>query len=290
MGVDALEMDLRVSADGVFVLMHDDAVERTTNRTGRVVEMSVAELQALDAGFRFADNSGNLPFRDAGLTVPRLEEVLRQMPEARINLEMKEFIPEQARGLCTVLRRHHALEQVLVSAFDHAPMAAFREACPEVATGATRREVIAFYALNRLGLGRLFRSPAVTLQVPFRYRGRAIVTPWLLETSRRSNRRVQVWTVNDETEMEHLLELGVQAIMTDRPDWLLALLGRPPARGRCGRPASGGGEIGMTRTSGPRAGGRSRMTGPRRLAASVTVNETHSGKSRSTDPPFRARP
>ncbi len=137
---------------------------------------------------------------------------------------MKGFTSDRARDLCALLRRHRALDRVLVSAFAHAPVAAFREACPEVATGATRREVIAFYFLNRLGLGRLFRSPAATLQVPPRYRGRAVVTPTFLEASRRSNRPVQAWTVNDEAEMARLLDMGVQAIITDRPDRLLALL------------------------------------------------------------------
>jgi glycerophosphoryl diester phosphodiesterase len=226
MGADVLEIDLRVSADGAFVLMHDATAERTTSGKGRVKEMSLAELQALDAGYRFVDESGGYPFRGAGLTVPTLEGVLRRFPEARLNVEMKEFTSDQARDLCTLLRHHHALDRVLVSAFPYPPVAAFRESCPEVATGATRREVVAFYVLNRLGLGRLFRSPAVTLQVPPRYRGRAVVTPAFLEVARESNRRVQTWTVNDEAEMKRLLEMGVQAIVTDRPDRLHALLER----------------------------------------------------------------
>ena len=197
--------------------------------TGLFAEMALADLQKLDAGYRFADDSGAHPFRGIGLTVPSFQSVLREFPDTRFNVEMKDFTPEQAGKLCGLLRHHDALERVLVSAFAHAPMTAFREACPQVATGATRREAIAFYYLNRVRLGRLFRSPATTLQVPLRFRGRDVITQGFLEAARESNRLVQAWTVNDEADMKRLLKMDVQAILTDRPDRLQALMGR--ARG-----------------------------------------------------------
>jgi glycerophosphoryl diester phosphodiesterase len=224
--VDVLEMDLRVTADGLVVLMHDDTVDRTTDGMGRVAGMTLADLQELDAGYRFTDDSGAHPFRGAGLAVPTLRDVSATFPDIRLNVEMKEFTPEQAKHLCALLRELDALDRVLVSSFPHAPMNAFREACPEVATGATRREVSAFYLLGRARLGSLFRSPAATLQPPLRYRGRDVVTPAFLDAARESRRPVQVWTVNDEADMKRLLEMDVQAILTDHPDRLLALMGR----------------------------------------------------------------
>ncbi len=233
LGADVLEMDLRVTADGAIVVIHDSTVDRTTNGHGLVAEMSLAQLHVLDAGYRFRDDAGAYPFRGIGLTVPVFEEVLRQFPDIRLNVEMKDFTLDQARGLCGTLRRFRAVDRILVSAFDHAPMTAFREACPEVATGATRREAIVFYYLNQVRLGRIFRSPAAAIQLPLRYRGKGVISPRLLEAARESNRPVEVWTVNDEEAMKHLLSLGVQGILTDRPSRLLALVGRAP------RPASG---------------------------------------------------
>jgi glycerophosphoryl diester phosphodiesterase len=226
LGVDVLEGDLRFTADGEIVLMHDATVDRTTDGQGRVAELTLAELQALDAGYRFENDAGRFPFRSTGLNVPTFTKVLRQFSDIRFNVEMKDFTPRQARTLCTVLEEHGAGDRVLVSAFPRDSMAAFREACPDVATGATRREAIAFYYLNRVGLGRLFRSPAATMQLPRRHRGRTVLTPRLLAAAREGNRPVQVWTVNDEAEMKRLLEMDVQAILTDRPDRLLALMGR----------------------------------------------------------------
>jgi glycerophosphoryl diester phosphodiesterase len=226
LGVDVLEMDLRHAADDEIVVIHDETVDRTTNGQGRVRDMTLAELRELDAAYRFVDRSGGNPLRGRGITVPALADVLLAFPEARLNLEMKEFDPEQALRLCGVLRRFHAAERVLVSSFGHPPMAAFRGACPEVATGATRRETIAFSVLNRLRLGSLYHSPAVALQVPQTFRGRRVVTPELLSLARDVNLWVEVWTVNEEADMRRLLAMGVQAVLTDHPDRLLALLGR----------------------------------------------------------------
>jgi glycerophosphoryl diester phosphodiesterase len=226
LGVDVLEMDLRVTADDAFAVIHDATVDRTTDGRGRLDEMTLAEVQALDAGARFVDGAGAARFRDQGVRVPAFEEVLRHFPGIRFNVEMKEFATDEARSLCTILRAEGATTRVLVSSFGHESMTAFREACPEAPTGATRREVVAFDLLHRLRLGRVFRSPALTLQVPLRFQDREVLTGELLERARATNRPVQAWTVNDEAEMRRCLALGVQAILTDRPDLLLALLGR----------------------------------------------------------------
>jgi glycerophosphoryl diester phosphodiesterase len=226
LGADVLEMDLRFTGDGEIVLMHDETVDRTTDGTGRVADMHLAEIRQLDAGYRFVDGKGRFAFRGSGIGVPSFPQILERFADTRLNVEMKGFTDDQARALCGVLRLHDATARVLVSAFAHAPMAAFREACPEVATGATRREAIAFYSLFRVGLDHLFRSPALTMQLPLRLRGRRIITLSLLEVAGASNRPIQVWTVNDEADMERLLEMGVQAIITDRPDRLAGLMGR----------------------------------------------------------------
>ncbi len=240
-GADVLEMDLHVTADGAFVVIHDSAVDRTTNGHGLVADMTVAQVQALDAGYRFRDDSGGYPFRGTGVTVPTFESVLRQFPNVRLNPEMKDFTVEQARRLCGVLRQFGAVDRVLVSAFGQPSMTAFREACPEVATGATRREAMVFYFLAQARLASLFRSPAAALQLPLRFRGRGIITSTLLDPARASNRPVQVWTVNDEDAMRRLLSMDVQGILTDRPSLLLALLGRerrPTSRPEEARPGS----------------------------------------------------
>ena len=92
LGVDVLEMDLRATVDGEIVVMHDATVDGTTDGSGRVDQMTLAEIRELDAGYRF-DAPGQFPHRGQGLTVPTLEEVLSRFSTARLILEMKESRP-----------------------------------------------------------------------------------------------------------------------------------------------------------------------------------------------------
>ena len=226
LGVDVLEMDLRGTADGHIVVMHDETVDRTTEGNGRVAEMSFAEMRALNAAYRFRDEAGRFPFRERGLQVPEIREVLSEFRDSRLIVEMKQFTAELAVSLCTLLREYRAEDRVVVASFGHTPMAAFRGACPAVATSATLREGLAFYQLNRLHLGSLYRSPAVVFQVPENFGDRRVVEPAFLELADAFNMPVQVWTVNEEDDMKRLLDMGVQGIMTDYPDRLLRQMGR----------------------------------------------------------------
>jgi len=228
MGVDMLEMDLRATADGQIVVMHDETVDRTANGSGLVAEMTLEKLRALDAGYRFQDEAGEIPFRGKGLKVPELREVLVGLPTSKLNLEMKDFTPELAASLCAELRERDAEGRVLIASFGQDSMDAFRRHCPLVATSATMREALSFFRLYHLRLGSLYRAPAVAFQVPETFGEMRVVEPRLLELTGKLNVRVQVWTVNEEDDMRRLLSLGVQGILTDYPDRLLAILGRDP--------------------------------------------------------------
>ena len=229
LGVDVLEMDLRGTSDGHIVVHHDASVDRTTEGAGLVRELTLDEVRDLDAGYRFAvaaDGIASHPYRGRGLVVPTLVEVLRRLPESRLNLEMKEFDPELARSLCATLRKNGPADRFLVASFDHEPMVTFRGACPEVATSATLREGLVFYQLDRLRLGSLYRSPAVAFQFPEYFGEIQVVRPSFLETARAFNVRVQVWTVNEDKDLTRMLVMGVDGIVTDYPDRLLRLMGR----------------------------------------------------------------
>ena len=226
LGVDVLDMDLRVTADGEVVVIHDASVDRTTNGQGRVDAMTLAGIRELDAGYRF-ENGGEFPYRGRGLTVSTLGEVLSEFPESRLILEMKQFTHEQAVAFCRLLMERNATKRVLVASFAHDPMKAFRAECPEVATSATMREGLILYHLNRIRLASLYRSPAVALQIPETLGDTRIVEPRLFDLAAAYNVRVQVWTVNDGVDMRRLLRMGVHGILTDFPDRLLRLMRRP---------------------------------------------------------------
>lgn len=226
LGVDVLEMDMHSTADGVLVLSHDDTVDRLTGGSGRISEMSWEELQTLDAGYRWSEDGESFPYRDQGITIPSLEEVFTAFPDVPMVIEIKQQEPPIVEPFCALIKEYGREEDVLVASFHPDTMRAFREACPEVATSGTEQEIRPFYVLNRLGLASLYTSPAEAFQVPEYSGDLHVVSAGFVRGAHGRNVDVHVWTVNETADMERLLALGVDGIITDRPDRLLALLGR----------------------------------------------------------------
>jgi glycerophosphoryl diester phosphodiesterase len=227
LGVDVLEMNVHTSADGQVVLIHDDTVDRTTNGTGRVNDLTVAELQALDAAYRYSQDGGRtFPFREQGVFIPTLDQVFEQYPDMPMVIEIKQETPSLADPLCATIRRHAMQARVIIPASSDKAISEFRQACPEVATAASTSEVTALTLLNLIGLGGTVSPDFSALQVPVTSRGIPIVTASFVRTAHARGLDVHVWTINDQAEMEELLAQGVDGIMTDRPEVLLRLLGR----------------------------------------------------------------
>jgi glycerophosphoryl diester phosphodiesterase len=227
LGVDVLEMDLHGTADGVLVLSHDETVDRLTDGAGLIREMTWAELQALDAGYRWSDDDGQtFPYRGQGIKIPSLEEVLTAFPGVPLNIEIKQQEPPIVEPFCALIHQYGREDDVLVASFHPAVMEQFRLACPGVATSGTEQEIRPFYILNRLRIDAIYPPAADAFQVP-EYSGNLhVVTGAFVRGAHRHNIDVHVWTVNETADMERLLALGVDGIITDRPDRLLALLGR----------------------------------------------------------------
>lgn len=227
LGVDMLEGDLHITADGVLVLIHDESVDRTTNGSGLVEEMTLAELKKLDAAYYWTpDDGATYPYRGQGITVPTLVELFTAFPDFPVNLEIKKTERSIAQPLCDLLREYNMQEKVLIASFYDEQMAEFRQICPEVATSGSRGEVTKFVILNYAFLGGIYSPAAEALQVPERDSGILIVRPGFISGANSRNMQVHVWTPNTPEELHHFIDLGVDGIITDRPDLLLALLGR----------------------------------------------------------------
>lgn len=235
LGADVLELDVRSSADGELVVFHDATVERTTDGAGRVAEKTVAELKRLDAGHRWsADGGKTFPFRGRGLTVPTLREVFQKLPDARFNVEPKDESAETTGRLCRLVRERRMSERVVVGSFRQSLVEEFRRACPEVATAAGPVEAGKFLALYQSGLAASFSPAMQALQIPEYAGGVRVVTKEFVAAARGRNLQVHAWTINDEAAMRRLIDAGVDGIMTDYPDRLLALV-RPARAGNDGK-------------------------------------------------------
>ena len=227
-GADMLELDVRLTADGVVVVIHDETVDRTTDGSGPVAALDLEALRDLDAGARFVDAEGRGSFAGRGVRVPTFAEVLESFPRTRLNVEAK--CAAVAGPLVEAIRRHGAEHRVLVAAeFERNRRGArgYRGAW-----GASRSQLRPFWVLHRVPwVGSMYTPACDALQVPVAFEGRPIVTPRLIAEAHRRNIPVHVWVVDEPEEMRRLLDLGVDAIQTDRPDRLALVLheerGRP---------------------------------------------------------------
>jgi glycerophosphoryl diester phosphodiesterase len=225
-GAGGLELDVRTTRDGVVVVIHDATVDRTTSGSGLVAKMTLDEISGLDAGCRFSPDGGlTFPYRGRGVRVPTLAQVYQEFPDARVNADIKEARPGAEEAVLRVAREAGAEERTLVASTDHAVLRRFRRICEgRVSTGASRREIAAFYLLSRLRLESVARPAYDALQVPVEHRGIVLVTPRSLRAAHARGVRMDVWTINDPAEISRLLDLGVDVVMTDRPEALAGLL------------------------------------------------------------------
>jgi glycerophosphoryl diester phosphodiesterase len=227
LGVDVLEMDIHATSDGALVAMHDETVDRTTDGAGQIRQMTLAQIQALDAGYYWTDDDGaTYPFRGQGVTVPSLDEIFTAFPDVPMIIELKQVQPSIVDSFCSLIRQYGKQEQIIAASFDAPTLRAFRRACPEVATSAGENEVRFFYILNRAYLPFLYSPPAEALHVPESSGNLLVVTERFVTAAHDRNMDVHVWTVNEAEDMERLIAMDVDGIMTDRPDTLLELLGR----------------------------------------------------------------
>ena len=226
-GAGGLELDVHMTLDGEVVVIHDPTVDRTTNGSGDVAQMTLEEIRALDAGYRFSPDGGSThPYRGRGLRVPRLAEVYEEFPDVPVNIEMKRGQAGVEEAVLEVIRDAGAAGRTLVASNRHEVVRRFRRISGgRISTAASRREIARFYVFSRLHLERLYRPTYDALQVPPEHRGTKVVTQRFLEAAHDRGVRVDVWTINEPGEMRRMLDLGADGVMTDRPEELVRVLG-----------------------------------------------------------------
>ena len=216
-GVDGLELDVRLSKDGQVMVFHDARLDRTSNTTGAIADMTASELARVDAGHRFTRGDLLYPFRWRGFGVPTLAEVLARHPHHPFIVEMKDDTRAMAEATVDAVRAAGALDRVCLGAFPTRVLQHARRRAPDTVSSASSAEVMSAMLGSRLGVlppRRRYQA----LQVPERRRRLRVVTPRFVRVARRAGVPVQVWIVDRADDICRLLDWGVQAIITDRPD------------------------------------------------------------------------
>ena len=235
-GADVIETDVHQSRDGQVVIAHDADLARTTGRAGQIAELDLAQIQARDAGYAFGLGAGH-PFRGHGLRVPTLREAFEALPGARFNIEIKRCAPALVAATLDLVAEFGRAERTLLAAGEDDTMALLRaeisrraglaqraQQAPRAhpALGAATGEVLA--ALRAMQSGAAPPPGPMALQIPPEFAGQPLVTAELIAFAHAHRLEVHVWTVNDESEMQRLLALGVDGLMSDFPARLRAIV------------------------------------------------------------------
>lgn len=220
MGYRYLETDVQVTSDGVVVVFHDDTLERCTNGVGNVRDWRWDDLRHLDAGYNFSPDGESFPLRGSGIGISRLDATLDRYPDLRLNIDLKSDGTEWA--VAEVVRTMKREDTVLVGAFTDSRIARFRRITKgRVATACGPRDSIAMYAASRIG--RAMPAKGDAYQLPYKTKGIS-ADRRLIKAVHDAGKQIHLWTVNDRDEMERFLDLGVDGIITDRPDILNELM------------------------------------------------------------------
>jgi len=215
---DVLEIDLHPTSDGEIVIIHDETVDRTTDATGLVREMTLAEIQSLDAAYRFdPDNDGTYPLRGQGITVPTLAEAFEMFPQMHFNVEVKEWDPVQYEStVAEIVQAYGMVELTCWGSSNDGSAERLKALMPQVCI---------YYPIEA---GACFGLSVINGEDPMdqceRYDALNIpesaATTDLISVAHRNGIPVYVWTVDDRSIMELLFADGADGIMTDRPDVL----------------------------------------------------------------------
>lgn len=216
-GADGIECDVRLAADGEPVLMHDATLERTTDARGPVQALTSAALAGIDATCRFTP-AGD-PWRVAAPEgVPTLRTVLEQLRATRLIIELKDDDPRLADAVVRLVREHDAVARTCLGSFHQRMVARVRAIAPEVTTSASRPEAQRTLARSWIRWPLAMTPPYRAFQVPERAGRLHVVTPAFVRRAHRERAVVQVWTVDAPEAVHRLLTLGVDGIISDRPD------------------------------------------------------------------------
>jgi glycerophosphoryl diester phosphodiesterase len=217
-GADGVELDTLLTYDGIPVVIHDTTLDKTTNGHGPVSEAELRTIKSLDAGSHF-----DFAFRTE--QVPTLDEAMETLgPEMVVNIELKApnwRYDGLENAVHHVIKRHNASKRVIVSSFNPIALRRFRSLAPEIPIGFLyAKDEPVYIRWFMMGVSHEARHPQESM-----------ITPQFMAWAKSRNFRVNTWTADDPQRIRELSQMGVDAIITNRPLVALEALGRVSARG-----------------------------------------------------------
>jgi glycerophosphoryl diester phosphodiesterase len=224
LGVDAFEFDVRLTADGAVVVHHDPTLDRTTDLSGPLSALALAQVREADAGYRHSPDHGvTHPFRGRHVTIPTLDDVLEAFPSMPVLVELKEVAGQEE--VREVILRHDAADRCLVASEHHAALHCFRDG--RFLVGASRKDILRLLLGSVSGV-RPRKVDYHALSVPARHHVIPVATRQFIADAHLLGCPVHIWTVDDPAGATRLRARGANGILTNDPA-RLAAFGSPPA-------------------------------------------------------------
>lgn len=225
LNADFVEMDANLTKDGVVVIIHDPTIDRTTDGKGRVVDYTLAELQKFNDAAKYANGTTERQ------VIPTFDQVLDlvQPTKARMETEIKldeknNRYPGIEQKMVDSIVAHQMLERVQISSFSYDALRDVKRISPRTKTVANID--VTFFRTNDI------TQPAKTIEVMQGFNvdvlsvNKDVLSPLLVQEAHKRNIAVEPWTVDTEEEMKKFIAMGVDGIISNRPDMLIRVLGR----------------------------------------------------------------
>lgn len=213
-GTDVLELDVHSTSDDVIVVMHDDTVDRTTDGSGQVHNMTFDAIRNLDAGYDFTLDGETYPYRGQGIKVPSLEEVLSNFNQTYMIIEIKQETPSIVDDVLILIEEYNMVDKLIIGSVYPSVNNEVRQDNPDVFTSYTSTEIIQFLGVNT---GDDYTPPAQFMQAPLSMESLTVVNQEFMDKANHFGIKIHVWTINKVEDMNMLIDLGVDGIITDDP-------------------------------------------------------------------------
>ena len=201
LGYQYLETDLRETSDGKIITFHDPNLKRITG-----ANITISETKFSDIRMR------RLPSREI---IPTIDELLEEFPDSFFNMDLK--VNQIEEKVLKKINSHNALERVCLGSFNSKTIKKINSLEPKILTSMGISQVIMYKFFQKKNISKL-------IQIPTRWNGIKVITKKFIDRLHNDGLKVHVWTVNKETEMQSLIDLGVDGIMTDNASGLIEVM------------------------------------------------------------------
>lgn len=228
MGVDVLEIDMRLTKDEILVCHHDNTIDRMSDGEGELETYSYEELLAFNFGEGFEDLDGSFPYLEDTVHICKLEDVFDRYQDMYFTVEIKDNGERGIRAgelLKEMVEEYQLEDRMIVACFDDETLTAFQGLKDNRIPVSTSQKEATRFVLTAKSLTGIFYAPeAVALQLPMEQYGINLERKHVIKSAHRHNMAIHYWTINKKDDMRTLIENGADGLMTDRPDIMLDLL------------------------------------------------------------------